>query len=88
LVDGTPELLPLAVDAKQDLVPVPGIAAPAWSSLPLADLVGTELLTPPPHRFLGYENAPLRQKILDIPEAEAETDGRPRSQGRKTFASH
>jgi hypothetical protein len=73
LVDGTPEILQLAVDSKKDLVQVPVIAEPALSSLQLADIVCTELLTPPPNRFLGYENAPFRQKILDIPEAEAET---------------
>jgi len=73
LVDGTPEILQLAVDAKEDLVQVPVIAESALSSLQFADIICAKLLTPPPNRFIGYENAPFRQKILDVSEAEAET---------------
>src|SRR5215469_2815706 len=73
LVDGAPEILQLAVDSKEDLVQMPVVAEPALSSLQLADIICAELLTPPPNRFIGYGDAPFRQKILDIPEAEAET---------------
>jgi len=67
LVDGTPEILQLAVDSKEDLVQMPVVAEPALSSLQLADIICAELLTPPPNRFIGYGDAPFRQKILDIP---------------------
>ena len=73
LIDGTPEILQVAVDSKEDFVQMPVIAEPALSSLQLADIICAELLTPPPDRFIGYGDAPFRQKILDIPEAEAET---------------
>ena len=73
LVDGTPEILQFAVDSKEDLVQMPVVAEPALAPLQLADIICAELLTPPPNRFIGYENAPFRQKILDVSEAEAET---------------
>src|SRR5215469_5404781 len=73
LVDGAPEILQLAVDSKEDLVQMPVVAEPALSSLQLADIICAELLTPSPNRFIGYGDAPFRQKILDIPKAEAET---------------
>ena len=73
LIDGAPEILPGAVDSKEDLVQMPGLAEPAWSSLPLADIIGAELLTPPPNRFLGYDAAAFRQKIRDVSQAKAQT---------------
>ena len=90
LIDGTPEILRVAVDSKEHFVQMPVIAEPALSSLQLADIICAELLTPPPDRFIGYGDAPFRQKILDIPEAEAETmvgpDGITDDLGRKPIA--
>ena len=73
MVDGAPEILQFAVDSKEDLVPMPVVAEPALAPLQLADIICAELLTPPPNRFIGYGDAALRQKILDISEAKAET---------------
>ena len=63
----------MAVDSKEDLVQMPVVAEPALSSLQLAAIICAELLTPPPNRFIGYDDAAFRQKILDISEAKAET---------------
>jgi hypothetical protein len=73
LIDCAPEKLQLAVDSKEDLVQMPVVAEPALSSLQLAAIICAELLTPPPNRFIGYDDAAFRQKILDISEAKAET---------------
>src|SRR5262249_22204340 len=73
LIDRPPEILQLAVDSKEDFVQMPVVAEPASPSLELADIICAELLTPPPNRFIGHGDAPFRQKILDIPEAEAKT---------------
>jgi hypothetical protein len=73
LIDRTPEILQFAVDSKEDLVQMPAVAEPALSSLQLANVVGTELLTPPPDRFIRYEDASFREKILYVSEADAET---------------
>jgi hypothetical protein len=73
LIDCAPEKLQLAVDSKEDLVQMPVVAEPALSSLQLAAIICAELLTPPPNRFIGYDDAAFRQKILDVSEAKAET---------------
>ena len=52
---------------------MPVVAEPALSSLQLAAIICAELLTPPPNRFIGYDDAAFRQKILDVSEAKAET---------------
>ena len=51
---------------------MPVIAEPALSSLQLADIICAELLTPPPNRFIGYEDAPFGQKIFNVTEAQTE----------------
>ena len=73
LIDRPPQILQLAVDSKEDLVQMPVVAQPALASLQFADIICAKLLTPPSNGFIGYENAPFRQKILDVSEAEAET---------------
>ena len=73
LIDRTPEIFQFTVDSKEDLVQMPVVAELALSSLQLANIVGAELLTPPPDRFIGYEDASFRQKILDVSKADAET---------------
>jgi len=73
LVDRPPEILQVAVDSKEDLVQMPVVAEPALSSLQFANTVCAKLLTPQPDRFIRYDDAALRQKILDVSEAEAET---------------
>ena len=52
---------------------MPVVAEPALESLQFANIICAELLTPQPNRFIGYEDASFRQKILDVSEAEAET---------------
>jgi hypothetical protein len=73
LIDRAPEILQVAVDSKEDFVQMPVVAEPALESLQFANIICAELLTPQPNRFIGYEDASFRQKILDVSEAEAET---------------
>ena len=73
LVDGTPEILQLAVDSKEDLVQMPVVAESALAPLQFPDILCAKLLTPQPNGFIGYEDAAFRQKILDVSEAQAET---------------
>ena len=73
LIDRAPEILQVAIDSKEDFVQMPVVAEPALQSLQFANIICAELLTPQPNRFIGYEDASLRQKILDVSEAEAET---------------
>jgi hypothetical protein len=72
LVHGTPQILLLAVDAKEDFIQVPVVAQPSLSSLQFPSIAGTELLTPLPDRLIRHDDSALGKKILDIPEAQAE----------------
>jgi hypothetical protein len=42
------------------------------TSLQFPSIVRTELLTPLPYRLIGPDDSALGEKILDIPEADAE----------------
>ena len=72
LIHGTPQILLLAVDSNEDLIQVPVVAQPSLSSLQFPSIVRTELLTPLPDRLIGHDDSALGEKILDIPEAQAE----------------
>src|SRR6056297_1629700 len=78
VVDGSPEVVPLAVDLYENLVEVPspvaGFHAP---DAPLPDL-GGELrpkpVPPEPNRLVTDLDTTLVQQILDVPERQREPD--------------
>jgi hypothetical protein len=72
-IHGTPAILVLAVNSNEHFVHVPHIAETALTPLQFSDIVGTELLTPQPNRFLRDDDSSFGQKILDISEAQTET---------------
>jgi len=61
VIDGAPQVHPLAGDANDHLVEMPPVAR-AWAgpSKP-AGKPGPELQNPPPHRFIGNLEAALGQ---------------------------
>ena len=66
VVDGTPEVHPLAGDPNNHLVQVPSIARPrATLAQPSRDR-GTELQHPAPHRFVGDVKPSFGQQFLDV----------------------
>src|ERR1700739_2176368 len=72
LIHSTPEIVLHTLDPDEGLVEVPFIPRP-WPAA--AQAVGkglAEFLAPAPHGLIGDDNAPLGQKQLDIPQAEAE----------------
>jgi hypothetical protein len=73
LIHGTPQILLLAVDSNEDLVQVPNIAEAVLTPLQFSGVVRTELPTPESNRFIGDDDSPFGEEILDIPEAQAET---------------
>ena len=72
LVHGTPQVLLLAVDSNEDLVQIPVVAEPSFSSLQFPGIVRTELLAPAPDGLIRQDDSPLGEKILYISEAQAE----------------
>jgi hypothetical protein len=53
VVDGTPQIHPLAGDAHHHLIEVPAIARPRTALTELSRDDGTEFQRPSPHRFIG-----------------------------------
>ena len=69
LIDGTPQILPMAANRDEDLVEMPDIAEPPLVPLELRGVAWAELPTPLANRFVGDHNSALGQQILDITEA-------------------
>ena len=70
VIDGAPEIRPLAGDAHHHLVQMPAIARPrATLAQPSRDR-GTELQHPAPHRFVGDIEPSFGQRFLDIAVAQ------------------
>src|ERR1700674_4229834 len=59
--------------SRRHLVQVPNIAKAALTPLQFSGIVRTELPTPDSNRFIRDDDSPFGEKILDIPEAQAET---------------
>jgi hypothetical protein len=78
VVDGSPEVVPLAVDLHENLVKMPPPVARLHAlDAALADLGGedrAEAVPPEPDRLVADLDAALVQQILDVPERERETD--------------
>ena len=72
LVDGTPEILTLALDGDEELVQVPRVTQPPFPPLQTAGIAGTELPTPVADALVGNGDSALRQKVLDVSEDQTE----------------
>ena len=58
--------------SDEDLIEVPLVLAPWPAAAQAAGKRPAELLAPAPHGLIGDDDAPLGQKQLDVPQAEAE----------------
>ena len=77
VIDGTPQIHPLAGDPHHHLVEMPAIARPrATPTQPSCDR-GTELQHPAPHRFVGDVKPSFGQQLLDIAVAQGEAEIEP-----------
>src|SRR5215475_3108576 len=90
LIHGSPQILLSAVDSNEDLIQVPVVAQSSLLSLQFPSIVRTELLTPLPDRFIGYDDSAFGEEILDISDAQAEAMVSPHciadDLGRETIA--
>jgi hypothetical protein len=72
LIHRAPEIVLHAPDSDADLIEVPLVPG-SWPAV--AQAAGqrlAEFLAPAPHGIMGDDDAPLGQKQLDVPQAEAE----------------
>lgn len=63
----------LAPDRNHDFVEVPFVGRCGTVAPDLGCDLGTEPLTPHPNAFIGDDNAPLSQQILDVAQAQGKT---------------
>ena len=68
LIDGTPEVLQLAVDSDEHFVQIPRIAEPTLASFESPGILGAEFDRPLSDRFVRHDHSTLCEQILDIPE--------------------
>jgi hypothetical protein len=61
LVDGTPEVLPLALDVHDEFVQVPGVTQPPFPRLQTASLLSADLPAPVADTLVGDGDSALRQ---------------------------
>jgi hypothetical protein len=71
-VDGTPEVLPLALDGDEEFVQVPRVTQPPFPPLQTAGIAGAKLPTPVADALVGDGDSALRQEVLDVSEAQTE----------------
>jgi hypothetical protein len=72
LIDGAPEVMQFASDAKENLVEVPLVARPRSSPTKLPDKGHTEPQAPSADAFIGDNYAALDQEQLDVAKAQTE----------------
>ena len=74
MVDGAPQVHPLASDPDDHLIEVPSRAR-AWAAFPqLAGDRRAEFQHPAPHRFIGDVEPTLDEQFLYVPVAQGEAE--------------
>ena len=77
MVDGTPQIHPLAGDPHHHLVEMPAVARPKATLAQPARDRGTEFQHPAPHRFVGDVQSTLCEEFLDVAVAQGEAEIKP-----------
>ncbi len=72
LVHCSPEIMTLTADRDEHFVHVPDVAEPTLPSPQSARVLGSKLPTPGSDGFVGYLDAPLSKKVLDVSKAQRE----------------
>jgi hypothetical protein len=79
VIDGAPQVHPLAGDANHHLVEVRSIARVWAAPSQLSSDPGPEFQNPAPHRFIGNLQAALDEEFLNVAVAQGETGDTARS---------
>ncbi len=72
LINGTPEILALALDRDKHFVDMPHIAQAALPFFEFSSIVRPKLLTPLPNRFIRDGDPTFGEEFFDFTKAEAE----------------
>ncbi len=72
LVNGSPRIMTFPSDGDEQLVHVPDVPEATLSPPQSAGIRWSKLPAPGSNGFVGYGDAPLREKVLDITKAQRE----------------
>ncbi len=72
LVNGSPKITAFAADGDEHLIHVPDVTEAALWPPQSAGIRWSELPTPGSNGFVGYGDAPLSEKVLDVAKAQRE----------------
>ena len=72
LVNSPPKIMTFAADGDEHFVHVPNVAEPALPSPQGAAVFRSKLAAPGSNGFVGYRDAALSEKVLDIAKAQCE----------------
>jgi hypothetical protein len=73
LVDSPPEIVALALYVHEEFIQVPDVSLATMPTSEVPSVPDSELLTPLPDRFVGDDDSPLCQELLNISEAQTES---------------
>jgi hypothetical protein len=73
LVDGSPEVLPLAADRDEQFVEMPGVADNPGATSEASGVGRAEDLAPAPDRLVRDGDAALGEEVFDVAEAQGES---------------
>ncbi len=91
LVNSSPEIMSLTLDGYEQFIHVPDVAQATLPPLEPTGVLRVEFEAPLPDGLVGDDDPALRQKILDLPKAQAkamiEPDGVADDLGRKAVSA-
>jgi hypothetical protein len=73
LVDSPPDIVALALYVHEEFIQVPNVSLATIPASEVPSVPDSELATPLPDRFVGDDDSPLCQEVLNIAEAQAES---------------
>jgi hypothetical protein len=73
LVDSPPEIVAFASYVLEEFIQVPDVSLATIPTSEVPSVLDSELLTPLPDCFVGDDDTPLCQEILNISKAQAES---------------
>ena len=76
-IHGAPEVDQATIDLEIDFVEMPGCMRLRPAVAKIGSYLGSKMIYPSSHRFIGNRNSAFRQQILNVTEVQGEPDIKP-----------
>ena len=73
LIDSSPQIVLYTIDLHEDFIDIKGITKTLVSAFQTSSILGPELVTPQPDRFITDVDATLSKQVFDISMTEIES---------------